>query len=106
MAVGAALLAGLGSTGATARVVPVEPRYELVDLGTLGGHGSADFSPELLEANAVNETPAIVAVGGNGRDDLVRTCLLRPVDSFDPYRARITCTETGFLPAADADPGD
>jgi probable HAF family extracellular repeat protein len=191
---GAALLAGLLSTGATAQIVPVEPLYELVDLGTLGGSSSValgmnelgdvvgwaetgsgvhaflwqdgqmadlgtlggrfseardvndfmqivgvasdaneqprafyawngmffdlndllvrpippmprepdngDFSPELLEANAINDTGAIVAVGGNGQDDFVRTYLLRPVSSFDPYRPRFTYTETEFVPAA------
>ncbi|TDJ57680.1 MAG: hypothetical protein E2O40_02530 [Planctomycetota bacterium] len=192
--VGAALIFGLLSTGATAQIVPVEPLYELVDLGTLGGDssvalgmndlgdvvgwaetgsgvhaflwqdghmadlgtlggryseardvnsfmqivgvandadeqprafyawngmlfdlndllvrpippmprepGNANFSPELLQANAINETGAIVAVGGNGQDDFVRTYLLRPVDSFDPYRPRFTYTETAFVPAA------
>ncbi len=191
---GAAMLAGLLSTGVTAQIVPIDPLYELVDLGTLGGNSSvalgmndigdvvgwsqtdsgvhaflwqdgqmadlgtlggrwseardvnnfmqivgvakdanelprafyawngmlfdlndllvhsipplprepdnANFSPELLEANAINETGAIVAVGSNGQDDFVRTYLLLPVDSFDPYRPRFTYTETGNLPAA------
>lgn len=192
--VGAALLAGLLSTGVTAQIVPIDPLYELVDLGTLGGNSSvalgmneigdvvgwsetgsgvhgflwqdgqmldlgtlggrfseardvnsfmqivgvakdadeqprafyawngmlfdlndlllhpippvpngpdyAEFFPELLEANAINETGAIVAVGRNGQDDVVRTYLLRPVDWFDPYRPRFTYIETGNLPAA------
>ena len=189
-----ALLAGLVSAGVTAQIVPIDPLYELVDLGTLGGDSSmalgmneigdvvgwaetgsgvhaflwqdgqmldlgtlggrfseardvngfmqvvgvsndaneqprafyawngmlfdlndllvqsipplprepddADFTPELLEANAINETGAIVAVGSNGQDDFVRTYLLLPVDSFDPYRPRFTYTETGNMPAA------
>jgi probable HAF family extracellular repeat protein len=188
------LLAGLLSTGAGAQIVPVEPLYELFDIGTLGGQGSmalgmneigdvvgwaetgsgvhaflwqdgqmldlgtlggryseardvnsslqvvgvagdaneqlrpfyywngmlfdlndllvqpralrprrpvyANSFPELREANAINESGAIVAVGGNGQDDFVRTYLLRPMDSFDPYRPRFTYTETGILPAA------
>lgn len=116
----AGLLAGAITTGATAQIVPVEPKWELADLGTLGGQASMalgmndllvqsaslppvpmnDSFPELLEANAINENGDVVAVGTNGQDDLVRTYLLQPVDSFDPYRPRFTYMDTGYLPAA------
>jgi len=63
------------------------------------GSPSASY-PVLLEANAINESGAIVAVGMTGTDDLVHSYLLTPVYTFAPSRPRFTYIDTGFLPAA------
>ena len=70
------------------------------------GVSPADFYPVLLEANAINESGAIVAVGVTGMDDLVHSYLLTPVQTFAPSRPRFSYIDTGFLsPAVPSQPG-
>ncbi len=64
------------------------------------GVSPADFYPVLLEANAINESGSIVAVGMTGMDDFVHSYLVTPVQTFGPSRPRFTYIDTGFLPAA------